>query len=312
MPLKHALRQWLSASVGVLFPQSCLACHCPLSPTVELALCESCRCGLSEDPPFCCRRCGQALPAALVPNQAAEGSSGLSALAPNPANGPNSATGPNPANAPNPANGSAFPQTSTLPDRTQAQCEPKVQPCFRCSKQKLQFDEVVRLGSYSGTLRTAVLRCKRATEIPLAEVLAELLWQKHAGRLAAWAPELVVPVPMHWRRRLVRGTNCPETVARCLAGRLRIPRIQAVIRWQATRPQGPLSVPGRQENVRGAFSLWVHRLLGRPLRLQDKRVLLVDDVMTTGATCQEIARLLKRAGARFVGVAVLARAETTS
>ena len=110
---------------------------------------------------------------------------------------------------------------------------------------------------------------------------------------------------MHWARRLVRRANNAELIAAALAARLELPIWhRSLRRVRNTRKQGPMLRTQRLKNVRGAF-----RLLPE-FDVHGKRLIIVDDVLTTGATCDEIAKILKRAGAASVTVAVLARAET--
>jgi ComF family protein len=137
----------------------------------------------------------------------------------------------------------------------------------------------------------------------LAEVLADT-WASHAGAaLRATGAEVVVPVPLHWWRRLRRGYNQSEALARILAARLGLPcRPRWLRRTRPTPWQTDQTSPAlRRENVRGAFGARPSRALG------GKTILLVDDVMTTGSTASEAARALKAAGAGPVIAAVLAR-----
>jgi len=114
--------------------------------------------------------------------------------------------------------------------------------------------------------------------------------------------DVVLPVPMHWLRRLARGVNGPHLLAEVLAARLHLPLESRLLRCQrATRKQGTLMPTERRRNVRRAYRATPGR------KLAGARVLLVDDVMTTGATANEIARVLRRAGAASVSLAVLAR-----
>jgi len=168
----------------------------------------------------------------------------------------------------------------------------------------LHFDTVVSLGPYHGELKSAVLRMKRPDGEVLAETMGILYYHDRLNDVLALNPELVVPVPMHWARRLHRATNSAELLAAALSGRLRLrynPR--ALIRCRNTLPQRDLPPMKRFQNVRGAFRL--HHSAG----VKAARVLLVDDILTTGATCSEAAKVLKDAGAAMVAVAVLARAE---
>lgn len=110
-------------------------------------------------------------------------------------------------------------------------------------------------------------------------------------------------MPLHWRRSFERGFNQAELVAKHLARRRRIPVVHAVRRVRATRSQTGLTHSQRRENVSGAFRA------RRGCRLDGLRVLLVDDVMTTGATASACAGVLKRAGAASVTVLTLARVD---
>jgi ComF family protein len=160
----------------------------------------------------------------------------------------------------------------------------------------------VRLGGYDGPLRDVILRMKHHSGEALAELLGEL-WTDVAGpRLLALKPEVVVPVPLHWWRRWQRGYNQSAALARSLADRLKLPCHPGWLRRiRNTPPQTSQTLAGRRENVRGAF----RARHGVPLR--QCTVLLVDDVMTTGATAGEAARALLKGGAERVVVAVLAR-----
>ncbi len=174
--------------------------------------------------------------------------------------------------------------------------------CFVCRGAKLQFDETVALGRYEGLLRDWLLRMKNGNGDGLALALAELIWQKHGERLAAIEPDVVVPVPMHWRRRLERGTNSPAVVAERLSGHLGVPLAADLLRrTRHTRPQFSLPPSERPANVRNAFAV-------RPgYHLQQAHVLVVDDILTTGSTCSAAAQALKKAGATRVAVVVAAR-----
>jgi ComF family protein len=123
------------------------------------------------------------------------------------------------------------------------------------------------------------------------------------ARLAELRADVIVPVPMFWTRRLLRGVNSPEILAESLAGRLDLPVLRRVlVRTRNTLPQFSLPPSERFPNVRGAFRV------RRGYDLSGARVLLVDDVLTTGATSSEAARALRSAGAEAVLVAVAARA----
>jgi len=177
--------------------------------------------------------------------------------------------------------------------------------CPACKDFRLKFDTVFPLGRYDGPLRDVVLRTKRISGEALSLALGRLLCQRLGERIAAFEPQAVVPIPMHWARRLVRGMNGPELLAECLGRALRIPVVHTLSRRRYTSSQKDLLPRERFRNLRGAFAL----RRGQLRRVKDARLLLVDDILTTGATCSEAANLLKRAGAAAVAVAVVARAD---
>jgi ComF family protein len=175
--------------------------------------------------------------------------------------------------------------------------------CFQCRKTKLRFSRTICLSKYDSELRTAVLRLKRSRSEALAFALAELLFAHRGDDLKSLAADILVPIPMHWRRRWRNGVNNPELLAEQLGRRLHVSVVsRSLVRRRHTPTQTGLSPPERLLNVRGAFA--VRR--GRPL--VGRRILLIDDVMTTGATCNEATRCLLESGAAEVSVATLARA----
>jgi ComF family protein len=184
--------------------------------------------------------------------------------------------------------------------------------CARCRDRRYHFLRTLSLGVYEGELREAVLRMKRPGQEPLARALAELLWQVHTPAVETTESvagiigqvDVVAPVPMHWRRRLLRGVNSPDLIAEHWAARLGLPLATGLVRrLRNTPPQADIPTAQRFRNIRGAFRI------RRRYQLRAARVLLVDDILTTGATCSEVAKVLCAAGAEQVTVLVLARAE---
>lgn len=182
----------------------------------------------------------------------------------------------------------------------------KVDPalgCLRCRGSGLRFDAADVLGDYDGLLREAVLRMKRWWDEPVSLAIGELFARRLQDRVVAWDVDVVVPVPMHWWRRLVQGTNSPDLLAAAVARQLGKPlAVGALVRRRLTRPQSRLPPSSRAQNVRGAFRVQ------RGCDFSQLRVLVVDDILTTGATCSEMAKVLKQAGAAAVYAAVVARA----
>jgi ComF family protein len=169
------------------------------------------------------------------------------------------------------------------------------------------MDAVLSLGMYEGALRRAVLRMKRPWGETLAMAISHSLFDAVGEQLVKLASDVVAPIPMHWTRRLFRGTNGPEIVAEVLGSRLGVPVARRLlVRRRKTRRQFNLPPSERFGNVRRAFRV------AAGYHLKAVHVLLVDDILTTGATCSEAARTLLAAGAASVAVVVVARAEGVS
>lgn len=175
--------------------------------------------------------------------------------------------------------------------------------CITCRRRRLRFDSVVPLGMYQDELQQAVLRMKQSQEEPLCLAMGRLMTQRLGDRLARLRPELVIPMPMHWIRRMSRGTNCPDILVRPLAHRLGIDSATDLLSCRRiVKKQGTLTPHQRRMNVRSAFRV------SSGYDIRNANVLLVDDVLTTGATASEACRALLAAGASRVHVTVVARA----
>jgi len=148
---------------------------------------------------------------------------------------------------------------------------------------------------YGGAIQKAIQKMKFGRQWTLAVELAQLM-QPHPQQqqlILEW--DAVVPVPMHWRTRMVRGFNQSTMLARAIASRLHIPvLIGSLNKHRHTARQTTLSAKQRTTNLAGVFSI------NKPDTIAKKRLLLVDDVVTTGTTIQACARTLKAANARSV------------
>ncbi len=176
--------------------------------------------------------------------------------------------------------------------------------CMHCARDRFQFQSVVRLGVYKSLLRQLCRRAKQAGGLEHAAALSELLWEREAEALRGARPDVVVPVPHHWVENWQPTPHASETIATVLARHLRAElgtHILAKVR--RTPKQSGLPPSRRRLNLRGAF----HVPRRARSRVADRRILLVDDILTTGATANEAARALVNAGAASVVVAVVAR-----
>ena len=178
-------------------------------------------------------------------------------------------------------------------DNTLAQCS----ECLE--RPQRAWVQAVSASHYDGPLRELVGRFKYRGDTALAPVLAHLAaesWRRHgSGR-----PDLIVPVPLHWRRQFSRGYNQARLLSQELSRELGIPMAMLLRRQRFTRQQASLDFSSRQTNVKRSFSLDSgHRIAGRHL-------LLVDDVLTTGATLDAAARVLAASEA-VVSVLTIAR-----
>jgi len=172
--------------------------------------------------------------------------------------------------------------------------------CALCRSGLRGFDLACCFGSYEGLLREWIHLYKYGRVKTMAQPLGDLL----AEAVSPEEPfDAVVPVPLHWLRRWRRGFNQSELLARGLARRLKVPMLCALRRTRSTRIQAGLSNTARRRNVAQAFRC------RRAGAVAGKRLLLIDDVMTTGSTAAACALALKRAGAKRVVLATVARVD---
>lgn len=175
--------------------------------------------------------------------------------------------------------------------------------CPACARRPPAFDRLHVPWAYAWPLDQLVLAWKHGGSVRAGRVLADLAREAAAG-LPEPAPTLVVPVPLHPERLRERGFNQAEQLARVVAATLAVPlESRQVQRIRATASQQALGGAARRRNLRGAFAVAAG---ARPL--SGERVLLVDDVVTTGATLAALAGVLRAAGAERVDGLALARA----
>lgn len=176
--------------------------------------------------------------------------------------------------------------------------------CRGCYEFEPDFDRAVSFGEYAGTVRGLIHLLKYDNVMPAAPVLGRLLAEAvQQLDLAADSAPVLVPVPLHKTKRSERGFNQAELIVRSAAKHLPQPlEIAAVLKRQRpTHSQVGLTREERIANLRDAFRVV------EPVRVKGKTVIVVDDVMTTGTTVSECARVLKKAGAKRVWAATVAR-----
>ncbi len=182
--------------------------------------------------------------------------------------------------------------------------------CLHCTEPRLWFDQTFALGPYEGGLRKLVLRMKQDKSETIAETLGKLLYHQLTGagqsdmiRSATFPTKtMVVPIPMHPIRQITRGTNSAVALAKTIGRLWRLPVAYRLLkRKRNTLLQKGLSKSLRFANLRGGISV------KRGYPLGPYHIVLVDDILTTGATCSEAARVLKQAGASTVTILTIAR-----
>lgn len=174
--------------------------------------------------------------------------------------------------------------------------------CYHCTQMKPAFDLARSAVRFEGVAATLIHQFKYHGALWLQDDLADLLEACVRVHYAADPADAVCAVPLFAARQRERGYNQARVLAMALAVRLGLPCwTRAVARVRATETQTHLTARERLSNVKGAFRV------RQADRIRGRRLLLVDDVMTTGATTSECARALKEAGAALVHVVTLAR-----
>jgi ComF family protein len=184
---------------------------------------------------------------------------------------------------------------------TDAPSNPAADLCEACRARPPLFTYARSGARYEGTLRDALHAFKFSHKVALADPLSAVLLDACAGPLPRPA-DVVVPVPLHRARERERGFNQAALLAGRVARSLGVAVDERVLRRiRPTAAQADLNGPGRAANVRGAFALC------EPAAVRGRHVVVVDDVLTTGATVTECARVLRAGGTASVGILTVAR-----
>jgi ComF family protein len=174
--------------------------------------------------------------------------------------------------------------------------------CGGCRRGLFTFDFGRAYSPFEDPLKEIIHQFKYRSHRSLARPLSELLFSVYRSHEEDYSSDLIVPVPLHKSRERTRGFNQAFELSKPFGRMVRIPVSTSVlVRVRPTKVQAGLSRRERRLNVAGAFQL------SQTKPIEDKALLLVDDVFTTGATLNECAKILKRNGARRVNVLTLAR-----
>ncbi len=165
--------------------------------------------------------------------------------------------------------------------------------CEDCKKTERTFDGAVAVFEYNTAIKESVYRFKYNNKREYAASFAYMIEKTHGEIIRLWKPDVIIPVPMHAEKKKVRGYNQAELLAKETADIFGIRMdADALVRKKMTVPQKELSTGNRYKNLNGAF--------GVRKDLTGRRVLLIDDIYTTGATFDACAQTLKSAGAAKV------------
>jgi len=180
----------------------------------------------------------------------------------------------------------------------------EMRTCGACLETRPWFEKACAYGSYDDELRELIHLLKYEQVTPAADVLGGML----AGAIAKLEiprPVVMIPVPLHSSKLRQRRFNQAELIARAALKRPVMPGVELatnlLMRQRATVSQVGLTRPQRAENIRGAFRV------EHPEQISGRSILLIDDVLTTGTTASECARVLRKSGAEKVWVATVAR-----
>lgn len=177
--------------------------------------------------------------------------------------------------------------------------------CAYCEGKGIHpFEKIVALGSFRPPIRKLIHQMKYRHRWPLAEILADRMLQEPRIRELLDQTDLLIPIPLHYSRQILRGYNQADALAARIASRHGIRIARPIIRFKNTPPQTLIAARQiRAENLRDAFALT------RPKTIAGKRITLVDDVMTTASTLKSAARVLADAEPASINAIVVAIAD---
>lgn len=169
--------------------------------------------------------------------------------------------------------------------------------CRNCLQVSHHFERGMGIFSYSPVIQKSLYQLKYGQRQEYGIFYGEVLAFYAKEQIARWSIELLIPIPLHRKRREKRGYNQAEVLAWTLGKKLQLPvDTRSLLRKKNTKPQKELEAKERKQNMRDAFRVPD----GREKFLKGKNILLVDDIYTTGATIDSAAKCLKQAGANKV------------
>ena len=310
----------LTATADLIWPPSCPLCNQrpPASKSIAADFCISCSGELSESEELtlaACRRCG--VPRAQTRKVAKNPTSQNSDALQKPEKGgdaPLKTSETSPSDEPD----SLTADSASSPNISKAGPGSGIPAkCPHCYNQKFEFEAIFPLWLYQDRVREVVLAAKHAHHTALNATLgrhlgARIIEMQEFAAQGAWGLpskfDLVTYVPSHFTRQFARGGNGNQIIAEEVGKTLGVPCRQPLKITRRISKQARLGDQARNRNVSGAFCSKKSYALGRLTGVKTKRILVVDDVMTTGATANEVSRVLLASGAQVVCLAVVARA----
>lgn len=165
-----------------------------------------------------------------------------------------------------------------------------------------KYEKLLYLFTYQSLVRKLILRYKFANKAYLNHFFANQIVKNEKNKKVLRQYDMIIPVPMHKKKMQKRGYNQTELVANELEKSLKIPvKSDILFKVVNTTTQSKLGGKARQSNIQHAF------FIKNDIEIEDKKIILLDDIYTTGATSQECSRVLKEAGANEILVLVLAK-----
>jgi ComF family protein len=167
--------------------------------------------------------------------------------------------------------------------------------CFDCIKNSHVYDRGWAVFAYEGMVKDAIYRFKYGGHKEYGKYLGKLMAEKIKYQISEEGFDLIIPIPIHKRRKKERGYNQAEELAKSISSELGIPMDPFILaRVKETSPQSGLSIVQRQNNIKKAFKI------DDTINLHQMKILLIDDIYTTGTTINYCADLLKERGAKKV------------